>query len=124
MAHGDKLGVRIAVMVGEARRTKEQRWTLLATGHDDTEVVHTKEFLIRFGHCNLNARQVFDGLVLSNRFASDSGSLVGNNGVAVGGRNFEGTIGKIDIDIFPEMVLEVFLFFFGREAVQVARQSR
>lgn len=124
MTHCDKLGVRVAIVVGEACGTKEQGRTLLATGHDDTEVVHTKELLIRFGHGNLDAGQVFDSLVLSDRFAGDSRSLVGNDSVTVGGGNFKGTVGKIDVDIFPEMVLEVFLFFFGREAVEVARQSR
>jgi len=111
-------------MVGKARWTQEQRRALLATGHDDTEVVHTKELLIGFGHGNLDTRQVLDGLVLPNRFASDSCSLMGDDGVAVGGGDFEGTIGKIDVDIFPEVVLEVFLLFFRWEAAEIARQSR
>ena len=49
---------------------------------------------------------------------------MGDDGVAVGGCNFKGTVGKIDVDIFPEVVLEVFLFFFGREAVQIGGQGR
>lgn len=123
MTHGDELSVRVTIMVGEARGTKEQRWAFFATGHDDTEVVDTKEFLIRFGHGNLDACQVFDGLISTDRFASDSCSLVGDDGVAVGGCDFKRTVRKIDIDIFPEVVLEVFLLFFGREAVEIARQS-
>jgi hypothetical protein len=111
-------------MVGEACRTKEQRWALLATGHNNTEVVDTKDLLLGFGHGNLDASQIFDGLVSADMLASDSCSLMGGYRVAVGGCDFEGTIGKINVDIFPEMVLEVFLLFLGGESVEIAGQSR
>lgn len=111
-------------MVGEARRTKKQRGTLLATGHNNTKIVDTEDLLLGFGHGNLDASEIFDGLIPADVFASDCRSLMSSNCVAVGGCDFEGTIGKIDIDIFPEMVLEVFLLFLGGECVEIASQGR
>lgn len=111
-------------MVGEACGTKEQRWSLLATGHDNTEIVDTKDLLLGFGHGNLDTSQIFDGLISADIFASDSCSLMSGDCVAVGGCNFKRTIGKIDIDISPEMVLEVFLLFLGWECVEIASQGR
>lgn len=102
-------------MVGEARGTEEQRRCLFAARHDDTEVIvlHFQVGLFCLGHGDLYASEVFYGLPFPNGFAGHCGRLMGGYGVAVRRIDLEGTVGKIDVDIFPEMVLEVLLFVFG-----------
>lgn len=122
MPFGAELGVGIAVVICKACRTQKQRRRLLATGHDDAEIA-TEFFeivLLLLGHGDLDPCEIFDGFTLADGLSGNSGCLVGDDCVAVGGGDLKGTVGKVNVDISLQMVLKVLLLVFGRQRTEIA----
>lgn len=107
-------------MVGEARRSKEETRAFPSAGYNDAEIRPAREFLLfPLCHLHLNPTQEADRLALLDEAAGDDASLVRQDGVAVGGADFEGAVRQVHVDVFAQVALEVLFLVGCSEGAQI-----
>lgn len=112
-------------MVGEARGSEKETWALASAGDNDTEVGPARKLqLFLLGHFHLDASEEFDRLAGAHASPRNDACFVGEDGVAVCCADFEGTLGKVHVDVLAQMALEVFSFVRCSEGAQVVDDAR
>ena len=89
---GRQSRIRVAIVVGEARRSKKETGSLASAGDDDAEVGSAREFhLFLLGHFHLDTSEESDGFAGADASPRNNASFMGEDGVAVRRADFEGT---------------------------------
>ena len=113
-------------MVGKARRPKEERTCLLPARNDEAEIL-ARQFqllLLLFGHGDLNTCQILDFFARVDLSPCSDRGLMFRDHVAVGRGDLERAIRHVDVDISPEMSLELLLVPFILHNGHVFAQPR
>jgi hypothetical protein len=106
-------------MICKSGWSKEQGRGLIPTGNHNAEVASTgfDELLLFICHNNLNSAQVLDNLALLYVSASCDCCFLSDDCVSVGGRDLEGTVWQVDVDVFAQMPSEIILLLVGLETI-------
>ena len=106
-------------MVGKSSGSHEETGAFTPRADHNAEILLARRNLLLLldRHSHLDAGKVFDRLIALNISPSDNASLMCHNSVAIRGTNLKGAVGHVDVDIAPEVVSEVSLFFIGLEVI-------
>lgn len=117
MTRGHESGICVTVVVGKSSRPHKEASGFAARADYNAKVLFANrdQVLLLGGDVDLNARQVFDGLILADRSSSGDAGLVGDDCVSIGRIDLPGTVREVDVDVATQMAAKVLFFLVGFE---------
>ena len=122
---GIKSGIGIAIMIDTPNRTEQDGRILLVAGNDNAKVAMRQVQIgaLFDGKRYSRAGQVFDSVSAFDALAGGHGSLVSDDGVAIGAGDFPRAVGRVHGNVLAEMAEKILLLVLGAQAIFVSFQG-